>query len=589
MKFLLCCLFFFISDIGFSQKEKNLSNEEYLILQDRVRSLTNSNIDRAFIYANKIKQSKNYSHKAFASAAMSYLSQLKADSVKSNQLYKQAFLFLDKVKPSKEKRILKANILNYGGLIDWNQNNLKNALDKFQSGLFISKEEGDQIQIVKFNMNIALILTEVGNIKSAIVSLKESDRMTNKNRNLFSKDKFANYKSNINYYLGNCYQKAYTENRLLTNFLDSAKLHYDRAILYSKNYPITKINCKISLGNISYLKKDFITAEKTYYDILLISQENYLRSGYLSASYNLGNLFFELKKYDKALLFFQKVDSIYKISKDYDLYYAYSNYYQAKIYSIYKNPINALKYSELYLNKFEKIQSKLNDQVLEVNFRLGNVNVKKEMENIHRINKKKVWFYKFIILFFAGLFFILIGLYAKSVKRKKEADKKVNALIEDFKLKLELNNQVAEVSVSSNLDEKVIKGNLKLTLDFEKEEEIFGKLKGLENKLYYLNTDFTQQSVAKKIKTNTSYLSYVVNKRFGKSFSEYSNELKINYVIRKLMTDSKYRKYSTQALAESVGFKNAVSFTKSFSKRTGVTPIQFTKRLEEEKFIKNKN
>ncbi|WP_242499181.1 AraC family transcriptional regulator [Flavobacterium sp. 140616W15] len=74
------------------------------------------------------------------------------------------------------------------------------------------------------------------------------------------------------------------------------------------------------------------------------------------------------------------------------------------------------------------------------------------------------------------------------------------------------------------------------------------------------------------------------NWRFGKTFSEYSNELKINYVINELIANPKYRKYSTQALAESVGFKNAVSFTKSFSKRTGVTPTQFTKKLETTEF-----
>jgi len=47
-----------------------------------------------------------------------------------------------------------------------------------------------------------------------------------------------------------------------------------------------------------------------------------------------------------------------------------------------------------------------------------------------------------------------------------------------------------------------------------------------------------------------------------------------------MIETSIYRKYSTQAIAESVGFKNAVSFTKSFSKRTGVSPTQFAKRLD---------
>lgn len=264
-----------------------------------------------------------------------------------------------------------------------------------------------------------------------------------------------------------------------------------------------------------------------------------------------------------------------------DLYYINSNYYLAKIYTIKDNPQEALKYSDKYFNKFEQIQSKLDNEVQEVNFRLGSVNVKKDMEELQAKNQNKIRFWNLMIFLFVGVLLVLIVLYVKSIRKKRETDKKVNALIEEYKLRLELNNATP---VNINKEEVVIESApkiaAKMNLDLDKEEEIFEKLKQLEKKHYYLNSDFTQQSVAKKIKTNTSYLSYVVNKRFGKTFSEYSNELKINYVINELIANSKYRKYSTQALAESVGFKNAISFTKSFSKRTGVTPTQFTKKLE---------
>jgi YesN/AraC family two-component response regulator len=60
--------------------------------------------------------------------------------------------------------------------------------------------------------------------------------------------------------------------------------------------------------------------------------------------------------------------------------------------------------------------------------------------------------------------------------------------------------------------------------------KILEKLMVLEKRLDYLKPDFTQQT-AKKIKTNTSYLSSVVNNHYNKSFSEYLNELRIKYVI----------------------------------------------------------
>ena len=109
--------------------------------------------------------------------------------------------------------------------------------------------------------------------------------------------------------------------------------------------------------------------------------------------------------------------------------------------------------------------------------------------------------------------------------------------------------------------------------------EILHKLSKLIQKNEYLKEGFTLPYVASKIKTNTTYLSYVVNKEFQKSFSDYVNELKINHAINEMLHNPIYRKYSTQAIAESVGFKNAVSFSKSFHKRTGVTPVQFIKSI----------
>jgi YesN/AraC family two-component response regulator len=74
-------------------------------------------------------------------------------------------------------------------------------------------------------------------------------------------------------------------------------------------------------------------------------------------------------------------------------------------------------------------------------------------------------------------------------------------------------------------------------------------------------------------------LSYVINKRFGKSFEEYSNNLKINYVIYEMITNEHYRKQPMQSIAENAGFKNAISFEKIFRKRTGVSPAQFVSNI----------
>ncbi|VXC10853.1 conserved hypothetical protein [Flavobacterium sp. 9AF] len=144
---------------------------------------------------------------------------------------------------------------------------------------------------------------------------------------------------------------------------------------------------------------------------------------------------------------------------------------------------------------------------------------------------------------------------------KNKANQKVEKLLNEFKANKTIDS-------SFNMDHKMV-------IDDDKEKEILEKLKTLIDNKYFLSQDFNQQNVAKKIKTNTTYLSQIVNKNFKKTFREYSNELKINYAIQELINNPTYRKYSTQAIAESVGFKNNVSFTKSFKKRAGVSPAQF--------------
>jgi AraC-like DNA-binding protein len=131
-----------------------------------------------------------------------------------------------------------------------------------------------------------------------------------------------------------------------------------------------------------------------------------------------------------------------------------------------------------------------------------------------------------------------------------------------------------------NNEQQIKKASLNLSIDSETELRILMKLEKLEAEKYYLKPDFTQQEVAKKIKTNTTYLSYVVNKNHNKSFSAYFNELRINYVISEIINNKKYREYTTLAIAESAGFKNADSFTSSFKKKTGITPYTFINEIK---------
>lgn len=586
MKLLLYFSIFLITNTLISQNNHTISNNDYQKWHDKARTFINSKVDSSFFYANKIGESKSYLHQSFAAGLKSYLYQIQGDSIKSKAFYKQSFDLLKKCPPGNEKNKMNAYLLNYGGLAEWKRGNFSKALEYYQQGKMLSEKANDLKQVVKFNNNISLINNEVGNYSLAIKAAKESDRFTNKIEYLYSEEQFVNNKSNINFNLGNFYKKKYSENRTNKFLLDSAEYYLKKAILFSKNLESNRISAEMNLANIYLLKKDFNSAKKIHHKMLIYTNKDGYVKDYSLTNRNLGELYYVLNEYDKAIIYFQKVDSIYEANNDIGVSdFINSNYYQAKIWAFKKDYDRAISHSKRYLENFEKNESKLNEEIIGVNYTLSSNDLKKEMYEMEKELGKKSLLKKTAYAFLLVLFLLLVFGLVKKHRDKKEIDRKLNELIVQYKEDIEKRNSITEEQSDNNLIVEPLENAIKkestiINIDEEKENEIVEKLKKLENKLFYLNSDFTQQFVAKKIKTNTTYLSYVVNKRFGKSFSEYSNELKINYVINEMITNPTYRKYSTQAIAESVGFKNAVSFTKSFSKRTGVTPVQFAKKLD---------
>ncbi|HEY1192862.1 AraC family transcriptional regulator [Flavobacterium sp.] len=590
MRLIISFLFLFVLNTSMAQPTKELTEQEYLDLQDKIRFAINGDFDEGLSYLEKLYQSKNEERLAFAYSAGSYLYQLKGDVVKSDHRYEEALKHLQKIPESDRKTKLHSYICNYRGLTYWKRGNYGKALSNYQEGIKLSTKINDVIQIVKFKANIALLNEGVGNYQLSIKILRQNDAFLDKNENLYEKEQFQNSKSNTYTNLGNCYEGYYSKNRDKVELLDSAEYFYKKAISYSDKFIDNKITSKLSLGNIYLFKKDFDSAEKIYYDISFYSKQTNNESLFQIASYNLGDLYYSLKKYDRALIFLKKVDSISVKNKTIDNSYFKSNYIQAKIYSIKNEPELAYKHSKLYLDSYEKYEGNMREEALDVNYKLGTADLSDEMLSVQEKYKYEVFWNKALKIFYVILVIGIIFFLIKNIRDKNKAQKKMNALIEEFKANLEkkelekaeiekTQQEIPVVEIAELEDVQLKKENANLSIDEAKENKIVEKLLALEEKLEYLNADFTLSYAAKKIKTNTTYLSYVVNKRFGKSFGEYSNELKINYVINQMITNHLYRKYSTQAIAESVGFKNAVSFAKSFRKRTGVSPAQFANNI----------
>lgn len=113
-------------------------------------------------------------------------------------------------------------------------------------------------------------------------------------------------------------------------------------------------------------------------------------------------------------------------------------------------------------------------------------------------------------------------------------------------------------------------------------EEILSRLSKFETNQEYLNPKVDLSYLAKKLKTNTAYLSKVINSQKEKNFTTYLNELRINYLIELLKKETAYREYSLRSLAEHIGYSNPRQFSIAFYEVAEMRPNNFLKMIQEE-------
>lgn len=89
-----------------------------------------------------------------------------------------------------------------------------------------------------------------------------------------------------------------------------------------------------------------------------------------------------------------------------------------------------------------------------------------------------------------------------------------------------------------------------------------------------LKNNFSLASLAKQVKSNTTYVSTTINEHYGKNFNTLVNECRIRQACQYL-EDPEYSRYTIEYVAQSVGYANKTTFYAAFKKHTGLTPSQY--------------
>lgn len=96
----------------------------------------------------------------------------------------------------------------------------------------------------------------------------------------------------------------------------------------------------------------------------------------------------------------------------------------------------------------------------------------------------------------------------------------------------------------------------------------------------YRNADYSARDLARELKTNTRYLSAVVNSRFGMNYSCLLNEYRVREA-QHLLKDKRYENKTIEEISSMVGFANRQSFYAAFYKNVGETPNGYRRRYAE--------
>lgn len=205
------------------------------------------------------------------------------------------------------------------------------------------------------------------------------------------------------------------------------------------------------------------------------------------------------------------------------------------------------------------------------NARVNIINLIDQKEKQINLSEKdfqnKILFALFVIGFLSVIGYLIYFLVLKNRIKMVNSEIEKRNISDEYEQKLsdQLKDfQASNVFVIPEKTENLILSKLDV---FEKSKEV-------------TNPHLSLAVLAKRLDTNSKYLSEIINKHKQKNFSNYLNELRVRYIVDKLENNPEYLQYKTSYLAEEAGFASRTTFTTIFKNVTGTSPSQFIDQLK---------
>lgn len=528
----------------------SLKNKSYDYLDDKAYALKkDSSKATVYLYAylNKAKNEQNWKEEANGYRNFSNLS-----SDKLTLVYADSIIYA--AKKTKDNTIIGSAYLSKG-IAYYGLKQHSFALDNYIIANSYLAKTTDKYLAYKLKYHIALVKYYLGYYDEAISLLKECV-------SYFKNENPRPYLNSL-HSLGLCY------NRIGNYGLCSETNILGQAECKKLDMPEMEVYFTHSQGINDYFKKNYASAIKNIESTIDDLKENNDFGNESIGYFYIGKSYWEVKKYDMALPYFEKVDKLFN-TRGYlrpdlrEVYELLINYYKTqdtpKLQLYYVDQL--LKADKMLNETFKYLVGKINKEYNTQELLIERENLKEELF----IKNHK---YSILIGFTSVLFSGFIFVTYRNLRNKKVYKQRFEKLMLDFE------NSKDKSKTKEKNDKAAI-----FDINSETVSIILKKLEKFENEKKYLDRDWKLAHLAAAFNYNQAYLSSIIHHYKEKGFNEYINDLKVDHIISLLYTNSKVRKFNNKALADEGGFSTTERFSKAFKTKTGMPTAYFIEEIK---------
>ncbi|WP_413998129.1 AraC family transcriptional regulator [Flavobacterium sp. W1B] len=527
----------------------SIQNKDFRYLENRIYQFRNDSTRAAlylFSYLEKAKRERNWRELQNGYQNIVYLSPPAVQLV-----YADSMLYA--AKKTEDNDAIGAAFLTKG-ILSFAQKRHKEALDDYLIANEYIAKTNDHYLIYKVKYNMAQLKNYMGFYDEAITLLKEC-------ANYYKKNHDRPYLNSL-HSLGLSYNKMGNYGMCSQTNAEGIRESAKRSV------PEMGVYFRHSEGVNQYFLKNYQQAIDYLKNSISKIESNKDFANEAVGNFYIGKSYWELKKQETAIPYFNKVDQILNNTQftRRDLLESYVlliNYYKTK-----DHPKLHLYYIDQLL-KAERLLHETNRYLAsKVHKEYDNKTYLIEKQKLEQQLDKRKYNDLMFIVFVTLLFLILVFLSYRHYKNNSMYKKKFEALMDKSS---EAKKETTKIPPSGIAD-----------INPAVAAELIKQLEKWEKDKKFLDQDISLVKLAASFNSNTKYLSLIVYHYRQKKFVTYVNELKIDYLIQALQENKQLRKYKQKALADEIGFSSIQRFAHAFRARTEMPASYFIAQLLKE-------